>query len=61
MSKAWPWFAASAAIVVADQLTKWLVYHRDAVTRLWRGFRRPPGTAAATGPASPTRPTRPGR
>lgn len=25
MSKAWPWFAASAAIVVADQLTKWLV------------------------------------
>ena len=25
MSRALPWFAASAAIIVADQLTKWLV------------------------------------
>ena len=25
MSRPWPWFALSAAIVAADQLTKWLV------------------------------------
>jgi signal peptidase II len=25
MSKAWPWFALSAAIIAADQLAKWLV------------------------------------
>ena len=25
MSKAWPWFALSAAIIVADQLAKWVV------------------------------------
>ncbi len=24
MSKAWPWFLGSAAVVIADQLTKWL-------------------------------------
>jgi signal peptidase II len=28
MSRALPWFAASAAIVIADQLTKWLVLSR---------------------------------
>jgi signal peptidase II len=25
MSRAWPWFAGAAAVVIADQLTKWLV------------------------------------
>jgi signal peptidase II len=30
MSKAAPWFAVSAAIVLADQLTKWLVLARFA-------------------------------
>jgi signal peptidase II len=35
MSKALPWFAASAAIVIVDQLTKWL-----ALARLAAGERR---------------------
>ena len=30
MSRAWPWFLISAGIVVADQLTKWLVLARFA-------------------------------
>lgn len=30
MSRAWPWFAAACAIVLADQLTKWLVLARFA-------------------------------
>lgn len=30
MSRAWPWFLISAAVVVADQLTKWLVLARFA-------------------------------
>ena len=30
MSRPWTWFSASAAIVVADQLTKWLVLSRFA-------------------------------
>src|SRR5688572_12887856 len=30
MSRALPWFAASAAIVIADQLSKWLVLARFA-------------------------------
>lgn len=30
MSKAWPWFLGSLAIVAADQLTKWLVLARFA-------------------------------
>jgi signal peptidase II len=30
MSKAWRWFAGSAAIVVIDQLTKWVVLERFA-------------------------------
>jgi signal peptidase II len=28
MSRSWPWFAGSAAIVLADQFTKWLVLGR---------------------------------
>jgi hypothetical protein len=31
-------------------LVEWLVYHRDAVTRLWRGLRRRP---IETAPGSP--------
>ena len=30
-------------IVLVVLITEWLVYHRDAVTRLWRGLRRTPG------------------
>ena len=30
MSKVWPWFAGAAAIVAADQLTKWIVLERFA-------------------------------
>jgi signal peptidase II len=30
MSRAWPWFLGSAGIIVADQLTKWLVLARFA-------------------------------
>ena len=36
-------------VVLAVLLVEWLVYHRDAVTRLWRGVRRRPA-AAAPGP-----------
>ncbi len=35
-------------IVLAVLLAEWLVYHRDAVTRLWRGLRRAP--ASVPGP-----------
>jgi hypothetical protein len=38
-------------IVLAVLLAEWLVYHRDAVTRLWRGFRRAP---PAAGPSQPS-------
>jgi hypothetical protein len=34
-------------IVIAVLLVEWLVYHRDAVTRLWRGLRSR-GAAKAT-------------
>ena len=37
-------------IVLTVLLAEWLVYHRDAVTRLWRGLRRAP--AAGVTPAS---------
>jgi signal peptidase II len=30
MSKSWPWFLVSCAIVLADQLTKWIVLARFA-------------------------------
>ena len=33
-------------VVLAVLLAEWLVYHRDAVTRLWRGLRRRPAEAA---------------
>jgi Ca-activated chloride channel family protein len=36
-------------VVLAFLLAEWLVYHRDAVTRLWRGFRR---SAAPAGPGT---------
>jgi len=35
MSRAWPWFAAACAIVLADQLTKWLVLARFAPGERW--------------------------
>jgi hypothetical protein len=41
-------------VVIAFLLVEWLVYHRDAVTRLWRGFRGrgARGAGAATTPGS---------
>ena len=33
-------------VVLSVLLVEWLVYHRDAVTRLWRGVRRRPAEAA---------------
>jgi hypothetical protein len=33
-------------VVLTVLLVEWLVYHRDAVTRLWRGLRRGPAEAA---------------
>ncbi|HJP89786.1 MAG TPA: VWA domain-containing protein [Candidatus Limnocylindrales bacterium] len=34
-------------VVIVMLLAEWLVYHRDAVTRLWRGVRRGRGAAQA--------------
>jgi hypothetical protein len=34
-------------VVLVVLLAEWLVYHRDAVTRLWRGLRRRPVEAAS--------------
>jgi hypothetical protein len=38
-------------VVLAFLVAEWLVYHRDAVTRLWRGLRGTPepGRAGGTG------------
>jgi hypothetical protein len=36
-------------VVLTFLIVEWLVYHRDAVTRLWRGIRREP---APTGPTA---------
>ena len=49
-------WVAIVLIVLTILLIEWLVYHRDAVTRLWRGFRRAPGAPAAgtPGAAPPT-------
>jgi hypothetical protein len=41
-------------VVLLVLLVEWLVYHRDAVTRLWRGLRRAP---AASGPPGSGRST----
>jgi hypothetical protein len=40
-------WVAIVLVVLVILLLEWLVYHRDAVTRLWRGIRRRP---AAPGP-----------
>ena len=40
-------------IVLFVLLAEWLVYHRDAVTRLWRGIRRAP-SASTLGTSSGT-------
>ena len=45
------WFAI-VLIVIVVLLAEWLVYHRDAVTRLWRGLRRGPGRHRPVGPSS---------
>jgi Ca-activated chloride channel family protein len=37
-------------VVLVVLLVEWLVYHRDAVTRLWRGLRRPRQEAAGGTP-----------
>jgi Ca-activated chloride channel homolog len=37
-------------VVIAVLLAEWLVYHRDAVTRLWRGLRRRPPEPASGQP-----------
>ena len=39
-------------VVLVVLLAEWLVYHRDAVTRLWRGVRRRPAEAAGGQKAS---------
>ncbi len=36
-------------VVLAFLIAEWLVYHRDAVTRLWRGVRGAPSAAAGSG------------
>src|SRR6185437_13396946 len=46
-------WVAVVLIVLAVLLVEWLVYHRDAVTRLWRGLRRRP-----VEPTSGARPSR---
>jgi hypothetical protein len=40
-------------VVLVVMLAEWLVYHKDAVTRLWRGLRRTPTprTGATAGSA----------
>jgi hypothetical protein len=35
-------------VVIGFLLVEWLVYHRDAVTRLWRGLRSGGGTTPVT-------------
>jgi hypothetical protein len=35
-------------VVIVVLIVEWLVYHRDAVTRLWRGLRRAPGPSGPT-------------
>ena len=44
-------WVAIVLIVLTILVIEWLVYHRDAVTRLWRGVRRTP---AAPGTAPPS-------
>jgi von Willebrand factor type A domain/Aerotolerance regulator N-terminal len=39
-------WVAIVLVVLALLIAEWLVYHRDAVTRLWRGIRRGPAEAA---------------
>jgi Ca-activated chloride channel family protein len=43
-------WVAIVLVVLVVLLIEWLVYHRDAVTRLWRGVRRtPPGPGPTPG------------
>jgi hypothetical protein len=41
-------WVAIVLLVLAVLLVEWLVYHRDAVTRLWRGIRRRPAEAGGS-------------
>jgi Ca-activated chloride channel family protein len=43
-------------VVLVVLLAEWLVYHRDAVTRLWRGLRRRPVEAASPGASRGAKP-----
>jgi hypothetical protein len=42
-------------VVLVVLLAEWLVYHRDAVTRLWRGVRRAPTPAGGAPPSGRSR------
>ena len=46
-------WVAIVLIVLAVLLAEWLVYHRDAVTRLWRGLRRGPVQSGVTSAGPP--------
>jgi hypothetical protein len=52
-------WVAIVLVVLAVLLIEWLVYHRDAVTRLWRGVRRRPVAPAAPGTPAVARPGAP--
>ena len=52
-------WVAIVLVVLAILLIEWLVYHRDAVTRLWRGVRRRPAQAAGPGAPVAARPGAP--
>jgi len=41
-------WVAVVLIVLGVLLVEWLVYHRDAVTRLWRGVRRQPAESTSS-------------
>jgi hypothetical protein len=43
-------WVAIVLIVLVVLLAEWLVYHRDAVIRLWRGVRRAPTAAGGAPP-----------
>ncbi|HJU48499.1 MAG TPA: hypothetical protein VJ689_10210, partial [Gaiellaceae bacterium] len=42
-------WAGIVLIVLLVLLAEWLVYHRDAVLRLWRGLRRSPAPSTPAG------------
>ena len=52
-------WVAIVLVVLAVLLIEWLVYHRDAVTRLWRGVRPRPVSPAGPGAHAAARPGAP--